>query len=84
MKSAIHRVLICSFTAFILFPAAAYANSSWHWVTVSPLTIFPLAVVFTLLVEAFAVKRFAKVDDSKKAFLVIGLANLLSFLAPCL
>ena len=84
MRSAFYKAVICSIAVFILFPAAAYANSSWHWVTVSPMTVFPLAVVFTLMIEVLSVKKFAKVDNTKRAFLVIGLANLLSFLAPYL
>jgi hypothetical protein len=84
MKSAFQRIVICTIAAVILLPASAYANSSWHWVTVSPMTVFPLAVLFTLSVEVLAVKKFAKVDNTKRAILVIGLANLLSFLAPYL
>lgn len=84
MRSAFLRAIVCLIAVFMFLPAVVYANSSWHWVTVSPMTIFPLAVVFTLLIEVIAVKKFAKVDNTKRAFLVIGLANLLSFLAPYL
>lgn len=60
------------------------ANSSWHWVTVSPFVVFPFAVVFTLLIETVAIKKIAGTPSLKKTLLVVGLANLASFLAPYL
>lgn len=82
MKSRIITAVICSGIIFFLFPEAAFANSSWNWVTTSPLTLLPLAVLFTLLVETVSVVKFGRVDKILKAFFVIGLANILSFLAP--
>lgn len=60
------------------------ANSSWHWVTISPYVVFPFAVVFTLLIETVAIKKIARTPSLKKTLLVVGLANLASFLAPYL
>lgn len=82
MRSRIPVALVCNCVVFILLPAAAYANSSWHWVTTSPMTVFPFAVILTLLIETFAVAKYGKVSNTKKSILVIGLANLLSFLTP--
>lgn len=65
-----------------LMQVNAFANSSWHWVTTSPLTIFPVAVVLTLLIESFAVIKLAGIESKSKVFLVVCLANLLSFAAP--
>lgn len=84
MRSRIPAALVCISIVFALFPAASYANSSWHWVTTSPMTVFPFAVILTLLIETFAVVKYGKVSNTKKSILVIGLANLLSFLAPYL
>lgn len=64
------------------FPAAVYANSSWHWVTASPMTLFPFAVLLTLFLETMAIAKFGRVKNPKKVFLVVAAANLLSFLAP--
>lgn len=61
---------------------ALYANSSWHWLTASPLKVFPFAVVLTLLIETISVVKLGKVTDSKKALLTVSCANLFSFLAP--
>ncbi len=58
-------VMLCS-GFLILFPSTAYANSSWHWVTTSPLTVLPCAVIFTLLIETIAVVKFGKVDNRNK------------------
>lgn len=82
MKSRIFTAVICSGMVFALFPKAVFANSSWNWVTTSPLTLLPLAVIFTLLIETVSVVRFGRVNKAVKAFCIIGLANLLSFLAP--
>ena len=62
----------------------ACANSSWHWVTASPLTLFPFAVVFTLLIETIVVHRFGRTASLRRTATVVSLANLASFLAPYL
>ena len=76
--------LVCVCSVFVLLPVATYANSSWHWVTTSPMTVFPLAVIITLLIETFAVVKYGKVSNTRKSIMIIGIANLLSFLAPYL
>jgi hypothetical protein len=65
-------------------PTLASANSSWHWVTMSPFVVFPFAVVFTLLIETAAIWKIARIPSLKKTLLVVGLSNLASFLAPYL
>ncbi len=61
---------------------ALYANSSWHWVTASPLKVFPFAVAFTLLIETVSVVKLGKTANFKKSLLTVSCANLFSFLAP--
>jgi hypothetical protein len=60
------------------------ANSSWHWLTDTPLTMLPIAVVLTLLTEAVIICRvnYLKVMESIWAFIVITFANVVSFFAP--
>lgn len=82
MKYKLFLVIMWCSGFLILFPSTAYANSSWHWVTTSPLTVLPCAVIFTLLIETIAVVKFGKVDNRNKAFVIVSLANLLSFLVP--
>lgn len=82
MKYRLSNVMILSISFLILFQGDAYANSSWHWVTVSPLKVLPFAVVVTLLAETFAVIKIGRTEDAKRVFLVVGCANLFSFLAP--
>lgn len=65
-----------------MFPTVSNANSSWHWVTASPLKVLPFAILFTLIIETSAIVMIGKVADIKKSFIVVGLANLFSFLAP--
>jgi hypothetical protein len=66
----------------LMFATVSNANSSWHWVTVSPLKVLPFAVFFTLLIETAAVVFVGKTVDIKKTFIVVTLANIFSFLAP--
>lgn len=75
-------VIILSSIFLTCLPVIVYANSSWHWLTTSPMTVLPFAVVLTLLVETISVVKFGKVKKVKRAFAVIALANLMSFLAP--
>lgn len=48
------------------------------------MAILPFAIIFTLLIETVSVVKFGKVVSSKKVFLIVSLANLLSFIAPYL
>ncbi len=62
----------------------SYANSSWHWVTISPLKILPIAIITTLLFEAVVIAKLGKISDYNKTFLIVSFANLFSFLFPYL
>jgi len=85
MKKA---VLICLTITFILFifaltyPIAAYANSSWHWVTYSSKKILPYAVIITLLIETVGIKLLGKVNSWSRTLAVVTLANMISFIFP--
>ena len=69
--------LLCSVTPI-------YANSSWHWLTDTPLTILPIAVILTLLTETIIICRVNYLSAIKSvwAFIVIAFANAVSFFAP--
>lgn len=82
MKRNMIVILIITFLLAIMFPVVSNANSSWHWVTASPLKVFPFAILFTLIIETAAIVLFGKVSDIKKSFIVVSMANLFSFLAP--
>lgn len=66
-----------------LLTGRASANSSWMWLTTSPLPVFPLAVLVTLLVETVLIKR-ASGAKMGKVLLTVSLANLFSFIVPYL
>jgi DNA integrity scanning protein DisA with diadenylate cyclase activity len=57
-------------------------NSSWVWFTENPITILPLVILFTLLVETIMIIKINKMKKIIKSILVIVLANLISFLLP--
>lgn len=84
MKERFYNAMIFTSMIMLFLSSVVYANSSWHWVTTSPMTVLPFAVIFTLFIETVSVVRIGKVEDSKKALMVISLANLMSFLAPYL
>lgn len=82
MKKRVITILI-SMTLFVfMFSTVSNANSSWHWVTASPLKVLPFAIFFTLLIETAAIVIAGKITDIKKSFIIVGFANLFSFLAP--
>ncbi|WP_245805767.1 hypothetical protein [Bacillus alkalicellulosilyticus] len=74
------------FFFLILIQSTVFANSSWHWVTGSPKEMFPIAIVSTLAFETIAILLFAKVGRglwiSIKVFVIVAVANIISFLAP--
>lgn len=84
MKRNSAIVSIISLIFVFMLPVISNANSSWHWVTVSPVKVLPFAILFTLIIETAAVVLIGKVADVKKSFIVVSLANLLSFLVPCI
>jgi hypothetical protein len=58
MKNKKYYVLLFIAIFIILFPTAAYANSSWHWLTTTtPFDILPYVVVLTLAIEYVAIKK---------------------------
>lgn len=75
-----------TFATCVILPSTVFANSSWRWLTDDPLTILPLAVIFTLLVEIFAIYLCNKTTKLKlwRVGLVVTGANLASFLLPYL
>lgn len=68
----------------LIFPTIAWANSSWHWVTVSPKQILPIAVIVTLAVETIGLITFGKVRGNLRAFIAVAFANTVSFVTPYL
>ena len=70
--------------AAMFFGMTAYANSSWHWVTVSPMAAFPVAVVLTLLIETAGISKFNHIRNTKKVFVIVAIANMASFAVPYL
>lgn len=82
MKKNVTTTFLLTTLFILMFATVSNANSSWHWVTVSPLKVLPFAVLFTLLIETVAIVLVGKVADIKKSFIVVALANIFSFLAP--
>lgn len=76
--------LIITLIVMMYLPITVYANSSWHWLTTSPMTVLPYAVILTLIIETFLIIKFGKVNNTKKTFCIVSLANLMSFVAPYL
>jgi hypothetical protein len=66
----------------ICVPVNVYANSSWHWITTSPMKVLPYVIILTLIIEIAFVFTMGKIQSFKRVFYVISLANLFSYLAP--
>ena len=81
-KKRMLGIFLVTFISFSIVPI--YANSSWYWLTDSPLTLLPIAVVATLLIETviIVVVNKIKYPGSLKTAVVIALANCVSFLTP--
>jgi len=80
MKKSRHVFLLT--VIFSLYPVSVLANSSWHWVTVSPMKVLPFAVILTLLTEWLGILKFGKVSEKLNTFFVVLAANIFSFVAP--
>jgi len=80
----VKRAFLCCILLIIICPDRVLANSSWHWVTVSPMTVLPFAIILTLAMEWWGVIKFGKVGDKVRAFIIVTIANIASFIAPYL
>ena len=83
MKDNIRCILVTTIL-FISLPTIAYANSSWQWLTISPLKVLPWAILLTLFIETIVIMKFGRVLNLRKVFGVLCMANLFSFIAPYL
>ncbi len=84
MKQRLSIVAILTVVFSFSLYSISYANSSWHWVTTSPIKVLPFAIILTLLIEAVALIKFGEIANYKKTFLIVTFANLVSFLVPYL
>ena len=82
MKRHAFAAVLTAAAVLLCLPVTVHANSSWHWGARSPLTVLPWLVLATLLIETLAVWRVNRIRRPWKPFLVVALANLLSFLLP--
>lgn len=74
--------ILTLFTLMIMLQGRVYANSSWHWVTVSPKLVLPIAVVLTLIIETFVIYRYGMVKRKERVLIVVAIANIASFILP--
>jgi len=82
MKNRRIYTLIIALILYMLLSTTAYANSSWHWLTKTPLDILPYAAVLTLLIEYVTIKKLNSIIHPFMLLLIICLANMASFLLP--
>ncbi len=78
-------VFIISLFLMQILSLSAFANSSWRWISETrPYDVLPWVAIGTLIIEAISIIYFAKVEKKFLTFIVVTLANLLSFAAPYL
>lgn len=82
MRRLYKTIWVCILMVIFLYPISAYANSSWHWVTYSPKKILPYAVFFTLIIETLGIAALGKVNEKRRTFTVVAIANIVSFVFP--
>ncbi len=76
------RTLLCYILLFYICPLKVLANSSWHWVTISPMKVLPLAIVLTLSIETWGVIAYGQVKEKVRVFVIVTFANIVSFVTP--
>lgn len=81
-ETLMKRTLLCCIMLAFFSPIVVSANSSWHWVTTSPLKALPLAVILTLTIETLGIIHFGRIANKLRAFIIVAFANIVSFIAP--
>ena len=84
-KNKYSLALIISLFLLPILSLTVFANSSWHWISETrPYDVLPWVAIGTLIIETISITYFAKVEKKFLTFIVVTLANLLSFAAPYL
>lgn len=82
MRSAVYEAVLL----VLLIPAAASANSSWHWLGDDPTSLLPIAVALTIAIELGIVVTYGKVPREAVMLLIgatsITVANMVSYVLP--
>lgn len=82
MKLKMGRILFLLLIMTLVFSKNIYANSSWVWLTTSPLTILPIAIIVTLFIEILGISKLNDIKRTKTIIFVVIIANIVSFIVP--
>lgn len=84
-KNKYSLALIISLFLLPILSLTVFANSSWRWISETrPYDVLPWVAIATLIIETISITYFAKAEKKFLTFIVVTLANLLSFAAPYL
>ena len=79
------KIILIFFVITLNFTLAAYANSSWVWISETrPYDVLPFVIIITLFIEVFSIVKISKIKQYVRVFLYVLLGNMLSFSAPYL
>lgn len=78
----VKQTLLCCILLFVIYPERVLANSSWNWLTVSPMSVLPFAIILTLAIETWGINVYGKVKGKVNVFIIVTFANIVSFIAP--
>lgn len=85
MKEQRIFILLCFCSLLTFITQAAYADSSWVWLSAyRPYDVLPWVAIATIAIETLAINYIPKVEHLLKTFVTVVLANLASFAAPYL
>lgn len=78
-----NRLVVAAIICIALIPAAAYADSSWLWLTdYRPFDILPPVALATIVIEVLAIWLIPHTGKLIKTAVAVILANAASFLLP--
>lgn len=75
--------LVAALVLSFAFSFSAAANSSWRWITESrPYDVLPFVIVFTLLIETYAIKHLCAIERTDRVFVPVLIGNIISYAMP--
>jgi len=78
-----NKLVVVAIIYIALIPAAAYADSSWCWLTDNrPFDILPPVALATIVIEVLAIWLIPHTEKFIKTAIAVILANAASFLLP--
>jgi len=58
------------------------ANASWDFILTRPVTLLPIVIILTLLIETYGIRKLNAIEKTRDVFWIVSIGNVISFVIP--